>query len=105
MPRTGRQLMGAGNFKPDTLYHPGTSIRYGTRFLARLVKQFDGSLVRALGAYNAGPHRMNTWLKSPRCRRDEDFLVEDIHLAETRDYIKKVLEGYYIYSWLLGEGL
>lgn len=103
MPRTGRRLMGAKKFRADTLYHPGTSIHYGTKFLARLVDQYGGSLVKALGAYNAGPHRMNGWLKSPRCRRDEDFLVEDISIAETRDYIKRVLEGYYIYSWLLGE--
>jgi soluble lytic murein transglycosylase len=102
MPKTGRRLMGSRKFRADTLYHPNTSIHYGTKFLARLVDQFDGSLVRALGAYNAGPQRMNGWLKSPRSRRDDDFLVEDINIAETRDYIKKVLEGYYIYSWLLG---
>jgi soluble lytic murein transglycosylase-like protein len=47
---------------------------------------------------------MNSWLKSSRCRQDDDFLVEDINIAETREYIKRVLEGYYIYTWLLGEG-
>ncbi len=104
MPKTGRRLMGAKKFRADTLYHPGTSIRYGTKFLARLLEQYQGSLVRALGAYNAGPRRMNSWLKSDRCRQDDDFLVEDINIAETREYIKRVLEGYYIYSWLLGEG-
>lgn len=103
MPKTGRRLMGAKRFKADTLYHPGTSIHYGTKFLARLLEQYQGSLVRSLGAYNAGPQRMNSWLKSARCRRDDDFLVEDINIAETREYIKRVLEGYYIYSWLLGE--
>lgn len=103
MPKTGRRLMGTKRFKADTLYHPGTSIHFGTKFLARLVAQYNGSLVRALGAYNAGPQRMNSWLKSPRCLSDDDFLVEDINIAETRDYIKKVLEGYYIYSWLFTE--
>jgi soluble lytic murein transglycosylase len=104
MPKTGRRLMGAKKFRADTLYHPGTSIHYGTKFLAKLLEQYQGSLVRALGAYNAGPRRMNSWLKSSRCRQDDDFLVEDINIAETREYIKRVLEGYYIYSWLLGEG-
>lgn len=104
MPKTGRRLMGAKKFRADTLYHPGTSIHYGTKFLAKLLEQYQGSLVRALGAYNAGPQRMNSWLKSTRCRQDDDFLVEDINIAETREYIKRVLEGYYIYSWLLGEG-
>lgn len=101
MPRTGRRLMGR-RIRPDTLYHPETSIFYGTKFLSRLIDRFGGSVVRALGAYNAGPARMDAWLRSPRCRQDEDFLIEEIHISETRNYIKRVMEGYYIYSWLLG---
>lgn len=103
MPKTGRRLMGR-RIKPDVLYHPETSIFWGTRFLARLIEQFGGSTIRALGAYNAGPARMDAWLRSPRCRQDEDFLVEEINISETRNYIKRVMEGYYIYSWLLTGG-
>ena len=100
MPKTGKRLMGIKKFRADTLYHPGTSIYYGTKFLGRLLDQYDGSVVRALAAYNAGPMRVKEWMKNPRCR-DDDFLVEEITVLETRNYIKKVMEGYYIYKMLL----
>ncbi|MBU1355443.1 MAG: transglycosylase SLT domain-containing protein [Candidatus Edwardsbacteria bacterium] len=103
MPKTGQQLSGLKKFKPDALYHPETSIAYGTRFLSSLLKQFDGSVVHSLAAYNAGPHRVKQWLKSERCRNDDDYLIEEIPYLETRNYIKKVMVGYYVYRWLLEE--
>ncbi len=101
MPKTGQRLSGLKKFKPDALYHPQTSIEYGTRFLSGLLKQFDGSLVQSLAAYNAGPQRVKQWLKSEPCRNDDDYLIEEIPFLETRNYIKKVMVGYYIYRWLL----
>lgn len=103
MPKTGKRLSGMKKFKPDTLYHPETSIDFGTKFLAGLIKQFDGSIIRSLAAYNAGPQRVKQWLKSERSRNDDDFLIEEIPYLETRNYIKKVMVGYYIYRWLLEE--
>jgi len=103
MPKTGKRLSGLKKFKPDTLYHPETSIDYGTKFLAGLLKQFDGSVIRSLAAYNAGPQRVKQWLKTERCRNDDDYLIEEIPYLETRNYIKKVMVGYYIYRWLLEE--
>ncbi len=103
MPKTGKRLSGVKKFDKDALYHPGTSIEYGTKFLANLLKQFDGSLIPALAAYNAGPQRVKKWLKSERCRQDYDYLLEEIPFLETRNYVKKVMVGYYIYRWLLEE--
>ncbi|MDQ7798774.1 MAG: transglycosylase SLT domain-containing protein [Candidatus Edwardsbacteria bacterium] len=105
MPKTGQRLSGLKKFRPDTLYHPETSIVYGTRFLSSLLKQFDGSIVHTLAAYNAGPYRVKQWLKSERCRNDDDYLIEEIPYLETRNYIKKVMVGYYVYRWLLEEKL
>lgn len=101
MPATGKRLSGQKQFNKDSLYHPTVSINYGTKFLASLLEQFNGSLVHALAAYNAGPHRVRQWLKSEACRLDEDYLLEEIPFLETRNYIKKVTVGYYIYRWLL----
>lgn len=103
MPKTGQRLSGLKKFSPDTLYHPETSIAYGTRFLSSLLKQFDGSVVHSLAAYNAGPSRVKQWLKSERCRNDDDYLIEEIPYLETRNYIKKIMVGYYVYRWLLEE--
>jgi soluble lytic murein transglycosylase len=103
MPATGRRLSGQKNFNKDSLYHPATSINYGTKFLSGLLQQFNGSVVHALAAYNAGPHRVNQWLRSEDCRQDDDYLIEEIPFLETRNYIKKVMVGYYIYRWLMEE--
>jgi len=103
MPATGRKLSGSKAFKVDTLYHPGISIAYGTRYLSGLLKQFNGSVIHSLAAYNAGPNRVKQWLKSERCRNDDDYLIEEIPYLETRNYIKKVMVGYYVYRWLLEE--
>lgn len=103
MPKTGKRLSGLKKFEKNTLYHPGNSIEYGTKFLANLLRQFNGSLIPALAAYNAGPQRVKKWLKSERCRQDHDYLLEEIPFLETRNYVKKVMVGYYIYRWLLLE--
>ena len=42
-------------------YDPKQNVGAGTRLLKRLLEQFDGDLPRALGAYNAGPTRVEEW--------------------------------------------
>ena len=104
MPKTGKHMARMSKvkkFDARTLYHPQVSIDYGTRFLASMVKMFDGSLVKALAAYNAGPGRVREWLKPMKDKDDEDFLLQEIPLAETRKYVKVVMENYYIYKMLL----
>ncbi|MBI5805635.1 transglycosylase SLT domain-containing protein [candidate division TA06 bacterium] len=104
MPKTGKHMARMSKIKKfdsRTLYHPDVSIDYGTRFLSSMVKMFDGSLVKALAAYNAGPGRVREWLKPMKDKDDEDFLLQEIPLAETRKYVKVVMENYYIYKQLL----
>jgi soluble lytic murein transglycosylase len=104
MPKTGKHMARMSKvkkFDSHTLYHPDVSIDYGTRFLSSMVKMFDGSLVKALAAYNAGPGRVREWLKPMKDKDDEDFLLQEIPLAETRKYVKVVMENYYIYKLLL----
>ena len=42
-------------------YDPKQNVAAGTRLLKQLLDQFDGDLPRALGAYNAGPTRVEQW--------------------------------------------
>jgi soluble lytic murein transglycosylase-like protein len=42
-------------------YDPKQNVGAGTRLLKQLLDQFDGDLPRALGAYNAGPTRVEQW--------------------------------------------
>jgi soluble lytic murein transglycosylase-like protein len=42
-------------------YDPKQNVGAGTRRLKQLLERFDGDLPRALGAYNAGPARVEQW--------------------------------------------
>lgn len=57
------------------------NVKGGAKYLSLLLDEFDGSLVLALAAYNAGPSTVRRYRSIPPYR-------------ETRYYLKKVL-GYY----------
>jgi len=75
---------------PSQLFNPEINIKLGTAYLARLLRQFDQNYVLAAAAYNAGPHRVQTWL-SQFGYYDQDAFVEHIPFKETRGYVKKVI--------------
>ncbi|MDQ2622722.1 MAG: lytic transglycosylase domain-containing protein [Actinomycetota bacterium] len=78
------KLSGGSTFELSDLRDPELNIRYGTFYLAHLIDRFDGDLVAALAAYNAGPSQAERWGGSK-------MTIEDIDYGETRDYVKKVL--------------
>jgi len=57
---------------------PGQNIEAGTRFLKSLLDRFEGNVSLALGAYNAGPSRIEQFNGLPP-------------FAETRDYVRSIL--------------
>lgn len=89
--------------KAKDLEHPGNSIQLGAYYLMRMAARFDGNLVHALAAYNAGPGRINTWRKKCRSSNIEKFLEEGITFRETREFVKKVLANYAAYKTLYAE--
>ncbi len=82
------------------LTDPSTNVRLGTAYLAGRLREFGGDVVLALVAYNAGPGAARRFLQLPASDRDE--FVERIPYAETRAYVKRVLESYGVYRWLYG---
>ena len=70
-----------------------------------MLEIFDGSYVLALAAYNAGPNRVKRWLKTygdPRKKNiDQVTWIELIPISETRNYVQRVLEGIYMYGFIL----
>jgi soluble lytic murein transglycosylase-like protein len=72
MPGTAADL-GVGD-----VFDPAENVGSGARFLARLLERYGGDLELALGAYNAGPARV-----------DAGGGVPDI--PETRDYVRAIL--------------
>ncbi|WP_082070736.1 lytic transglycosylase domain-containing protein [Gynuella sunshinyii] len=81
----------------EELLDPELSIEIGATYLQDLLNRFDGNLILATAAYNAGPHRVSQWLKG-RENQPFDVWIETIPFSETREYVKNVLTYKAIYS-------
>jgi soluble lytic murein transglycosylase len=76
---------GGTTFKLKDLGDPEINIRYGTYLLRELLDRYDGDVVAALAAYNAGPGNVDKWGGS-------DLSIEGIPFPETRAYVEEVLD-------------
>lgn len=78
----------------------------GSTYLKAQLERFDGSLLLAAAAYNAGGGNANKWIKAygdPRSEAiDPVVWVELIPVQETRTYVKRVLGNYLVYRARLG---
>ena len=78
----------------------------GSTYLKAQLETFDGSLLLAAAAYNAGPGNVRKWLKAfgdPRSEKiDPVVWVELIPVLETRKYVQRVLGNYLVYRARLG---
>jgi soluble lytic murein transglycosylase len=97
---TARQL-NIKRFRVESLLEPEMNIRIGAHHLGSLVKKFDGNAPFAVGSYNAGAGAINRW-RSERKGMSLDAWVEEVPIAETRGYIKRVLRSYNTYQLLYG---
>lgn len=86
----------------SSLSQPRVNIRYGSFYLKRLLKQFDGHLPFAITSYNGGPHRVKLW-SSKFGNREQDEFTEMIPFDETRKYLKKVSRNMFIYDLLYSD--
>ncbi len=80
---------------------PAYNLRLGQAYLANMIRDYDGSLILALGAYNAGPLRVERWLRrygdpGPSIYDAIDW-IESIPFTETRTYVQRVLENLTVY--------
>jgi soluble lytic murein transglycosylase len=90
------------NFRVEMLTRdPQANIKLGAAYLEEMLGRFEGSLVMAAGAYNAGPRRVDEWLVTygNPLRGERDLLdwMEMIPFAETRNYVQRIVEGTVIY--------
>ena len=88
-----------GKIETKDLQKPLTNIRFGVRFLADLVKKFDGQVPLAAASYNAGPNRIKKWIENDPERELDEF-IEDIPIFQTRNYVKKVMTNYAVYHYI-----
>lgn len=74
MPDTARQL------DVPNPFDPASNLNAGAHFLKDLLLRYGGDLPRALGAYNAGPARVDAAMGVP-------------DIAETQDYVNRILSS------------
>lgn len=94
---------GESDFHPDKLFEPGYNIAAGSWYLADLLRQFDGSEVVALAAYNGGRGHVQRWLEEEVWDGSEANLGQ-IPFSETRAFVKRALKNYRSYQDLYGKG-
>ncbi len=82
---TIENLSGGETFVYEDLADPDLNIRYGTFYLAYLLDKYDGDVIAALAAYNAGEGNADAW-------GGAGMDVSDIEFPETYDYVKDVIE-------------
>ncbi len=87
-PETGdtiEKLSGGQTFNYDDLSDPELNIRYGTFLLHNLLDRYDGNVVAALAAYNAGTSNVDAWGGS-------SLRTDQIPFPETQNYVEEVLD-------------
>ncbi len=105
MPSTGRWLapsVGMDDFEVRHLNVPEVNLRMGARYLADLLKRYDGAADLALAGYNAGPSRADRWRRELGHARDAEAFRERIPFDETRHYVQVVLRNAAVYRALYG---
>jgi soluble lytic murein transglycosylase len=80
------------------------NVHLGAAHLAQTLRQYDGEVVPALAAYNAGGSRMRRWSRYPEARAGDWFrFIERIPFPETRGYVQTLLRNRELYKALYGE--
>jgi soluble lytic murein transglycosylase len=76
---------GGTRFELRDLADPQINISYGSWYLRYLLDRYDGNVVAAVAAYNAGHERVDDWGGSR-------LALEDIRFPETEDYTRDVMD-------------
>jgi soluble lytic murein transglycosylase len=92
--------------KNDLTKDPNYNIQLGRAYLQELLDFFDQSYVLTIAAYNAGPDRVNQWIRLYGDPRDYGVdvvdWIETIPFSETRNYVQRVFENLEVYRHRLG---
>ena len=110
MPATAKETAQRGGFgysRQKLTQDPAYNIRLGSAYLSKLVGGYDGFYPYAIAAYNGGPSNVNSWIDDygdpAEGKADLVDWVESIPVYETRNYVQRVLETYYMYRIRYGQ--
>lgn len=98
------------NFDPDQMYHPVVNVKFGSYYLAKVIRQFGGNVSVGLAAYNAGPQRLKRFfsarpeVENPSQLSQQDpwseLWIEELPWLETNLYVKSILRNRVMYQVL-----
>ena len=87
---------------PNPLREPAYNLRIGQDYMAILLNNLQGDVLRAVAAYNAGPGTIiKTTAKMPEA--DSLLIFESMPGGQTREFVQKVVANYWIYRQLFGQ--
>jgi soluble lytic murein transglycosylase len=87
----------------DRLDDPVYNMTLAQNYLQDLLEKQNGNLFSIVAAYNAGEGNLSKWQSQQDANGDPMLFIETIPLAETRDYIKRVMTNLWMYRLRLGE--
>lgn len=100
MPYTAKDIarvLNISSLRLEDIFIPEINIKLGVRYMEEVFRSFNGNMIFAIASYNAGPQRIKQWEKKYDFTKDPDLFVESIPYEETKNYVKKVLQNYWIY--------
>ena len=104
MPRTGRALMkriGRKWRSRSQLLAPDLNVELGTHYIRSLLSRTGGHHALATASYNAGPHRVRSWLPAEG-EVEAAVWIDNIPFTETRRYVRRFFAYRAIYEHRLG---
>jgi len=72
------------------------NLALGQEYLVWMLGEFDGNLMHAIAAYNAGPGNVRKWVEK-NTTNDPVLFMERIPFSETRKYVEKVMANLWMY--------
>ncbi|WP_310622275.1 lytic transglycosylase domain-containing protein [Flexibacterium corallicola] len=105
MPATARDIVNSvgSRLRMDLLAGNGDyNVAIGSKYLGDLLTYYNGNMMLAIAAYNAGRTNVDDWITrfgDPRVSLTAAIIwCESIPFKETRGYVQKVLAAYVIYK-------
>ncbi len=100
---------------PEDLYRPEINIPMGTFYYSEVLKEFNLHVPLALAGYNAGPHKIKSFinlreetkslLTEKKNSWESEIWIDELPWAETTGYVKSILRNTLIYQLIQGSGL
>ncbi|TXK86143.1 lytic transglycosylase domain-containing protein [Paenibacillus sp. N3.4] len=105
MPETAEWIAESTNLSSDEakdLLQVDVNINLGSWYLSWLQKHYNGNLIYAIAAYNAGQGNVNKW-KQNNIWDGTEANISQIPFGETRHYVQRVLYYYDKYTNLYAD--